>query len=193
MKEKKKTQKNKKNILFWIIFAIGILAVAVIIGFIVYNALKPREEELPLSEDGTYTYAGEPTKPSVEYGDPESDTYNFTGEYYDRAGESTSLSIIRGDEEGTYSISIFSQEDDYTSYSWEMDAAYDSDCNALLYEGGTCMRYLTNPTDPDADPEVFTLSEECTGKIFLHNDALLWLDDLNDKGNGMLFTIRTAE
>jgi hypothetical protein len=192
-KQKNKKQKPKKrNILFNILLGIGILAVVVIIGVLIYNALHKKVEELPVEEEVS-EYAGEPTKPNVEYGDPESDTYNFTGEYFDRAGENTSMSIIRGDEEGTYSISIFSQEDDYTSYSWEMDATYDSDCKALLYEDGTYYRYLTNPSDPDADPEVFTLSEEATGKIFLHNDALVWLDDIDDKGSGMLFTIRTAE
>ncbi len=158
----------------------------------IYNATKNREEEP--TEVSEVPDVGEPSKPAVVYGDPESDTYDFIGDYFDRAGGNTTLSITRGDEEGIYSISIFSIEDDYTSYSWQIDdAVYDSDCKALLYEGCTYMRYLSDPADPDADPEVFELSSDGSGKIFLHDDALVWLDDLDQKGDSMLFTRRTAE
>ncbi|MBQ1547228.1 MAG: hypothetical protein IIZ61_02435 [Lachnospiraceae bacterium] len=193
MKAEKRNKKNdkKKNILFWILLTIGILAVATTIGVLIYNAVKNRKTDETFDE--TYTYAGEPTKPSVEYGDAESDTIDFSGEYFDRAGEKTSLSIIRGDEDGSYSVSIFTQEDDYTSYSWEIDASYDGDSKALLYEGGTCIRYFTDPSDSDGEPEAFVLYENGSGKIFSHDDSLLWLDDVDDKGSGMLFTRRTAE
>ncbi len=194
MKEKnnrKKTNK-KKGIRFYVLLGIGILALAAVIGLLIYNATKNREEEP--TEVSEVPDVGEPTKPAVVYGDPESDTYDFIGDYFDRAGENTTLSITRGDEEGSLSISIFSIEDDYTSYSWQIDdAVYDSDCKALLYEGCTYMRYLSDPADPDADPEVFELSSDGSGKIFLHDDALVWLDDLDQKGDSMLFTRRTAE
>ena len=173
---------------------IGILVVAVVVFFIILavilirNRTAPEVEEeiLPVSEEGV-------TKPQYALGDADSDSFDFTGDYFDRAGEQTTLTIARGDEEGSYSVSILSQENEISTLAWEMEAVYDSETKSLSYDGCEHMRYLTDPDDPEADPTYIQLSGDGTGRIFLHDGALFWLDDEGDAGSGMIFTERTAE
>ena len=192
-RKQKKNTKRKMNTRDKVLICIGILAVVVIVVIFIVNAIRNRDTEDEAVEEYTYVDVGEPSKPQYELGDADSDTFDFSGEYFDRAGEQTNMSIIRGNEEGSYTITILHQENDISTLSWEIEATYDSDSKSLSYEGCTHMRYLLDPDDPEADPEYFELSSDGSGHIFKRDDALFWLDDEADMGSGMLFTERTAE
>ena len=191
-RNKKKTTNKKMNTRDKVLIGIGILAVAVIVVIFIVNAIRNRNTE-EADEDWTYVDVGEPSKPQYELGDADSDTFNFSGDYFDRAGEQTSMSIVRGNEEGSYTITILYQENDISTLSWEIEATYDSDSKSLSYDSCTHMRYLQDPDDPEADPEVIELSGDGTGHIFKRDGSLFWLDDAEDMGSGMLFTERAAE
>ena len=188
---KEKNTVKKLNTKAKVGICIAAVAVVVVIVVVIVNVVRNRNAEEPVEEPTVDV--GEPTKPSYTYGDADSDSFDFSGDYFDRAGEQTSMSITRGDEEGSYNVSILYQENDISTLAWEIEAVYDSETKALSYDGCTHMRYLLDPDDPEADPSYIELPGDGTGHIFMHDDALFWLDDADDMGNGMLFTERTAE
>lgn len=192
-RRQKKTTNKITNTLYKVLLGVGILAVVAVITIFIINAIRGDRDTEEVIEEEPVVDVGEPSKPQYELGDADSDKFDFSGEYFDRAGEQTNMTIVRGDEAGSYTVSILHQENDISTLAWEIEAVYDSDSKSLSYEGCTHMRYLLDPEDLDADPEVIELSGEGTGHIFKRDNALFWLDDAEDMGSGMLFTVRTAE
>ena len=186
-----KTGTNKKKQIRWnkVILIIGIVVVVIIaLVFIVRLFMVPREEQ---QEESETVETEEKLTDLVVYGDSGADSFEYSGEYFDRAGEVASMEISRDGD--TYSITIRTEEDEDSSRSWDMTATYDDTQKALMYSDCTGLRFIKDPADPDAAPTAIEEYSDGDGAIYKNGDNLFWVDHKDDAGSGMLFVKRTPE
>ncbi len=176
MRRRRKT--NKAGL---IITIIGIVAVAVIAVILIINFKKGKTgDEIAAQKE---LQEEQFNKDVIPYGDNESDTYDFSGDYFDTATQKGTMTIVK--DGNAYTISITYAESDDAISMWKMTAAYDKYRKALSYRDGTRADYIMASSEEDSERnEVYTGG---SGLIYLSSGSFYWVDDKEDMGAGLLF------
>ncbi len=164
-----------------IITLIGIVAVAVIAVILIINFKKGKTGNDATSK--TRQLEQEFDSDVIPYGDDESDTYDFTGDYFDTATQKGTMTI--GKDGTAYTISITYAESEDAVSMWKMTAAYDKYRKALVYRDGIRSDYVMASSEEESERnEVYTGG---SGFVYLASGSVYWVDDKEDMGAGLLF------
>ena len=168
-----------------IITIVGIVAVIAIAAILIINIVRGKDGS---SNRGTNALGtgilDETDEDVIPYGDNESDSYDFSGDYFDTATQNGTMTITRDGE--AYSINVTYAESDDSVTIWTMTAAYDKNRKALFYRDCVRTDYITG-TASDANAGGTEKYTEGTGYIYLSSGDLFWIDNKEDMGTGMLF------
>ena len=156
--------------------------------------IKPTKQGVSLSADdsafngvvGAYPYLGETWEAleqlSTDDGtdtDLQSDDVSldsFLGYWQDTF---TGNAIIQIEKENDYPYAQISWKDyNYETYYWQLYPDYDEDSKSLIYQDGEC--YL------EGDERNY-IYRNGTGKFYIKDDYLYWVDDIDKAGDGYTF------
>lgn len=110
--------------------------------------------------------------------------YQFSGLWYNTAGDRCSMSIVCMDEQSAF-IEIDWANSAYESSHWTFDAVYSEDDNSLVYENGSCYQQYYND---DGSIDETLVYDNGTGSFKLdENGEIYWQDDMENAGESALF------
>ncbi|MBQ1547779.1 MAG: hypothetical protein IIZ61_05235 [Lachnospiraceae bacterium] len=168
-----------------ILIIVGIVIVLAIIGVLIFNAVKGnREAKVKEREQNAQMDDAD----VIPYGDDESDTYDFSGDYFDVATMNATMTI--GKNGNGYNVSITYSETDDSITIWKMTASYNKNRKALVYSDCERSDYIMEePKDKSDETEVDTNTKytDGTGMIYLAKGSLYWVDDKEDMGTMLMF------
>ncbi len=199
---------EKKRRIFNILLIAGAVLIIVIAVIMILNATghgfgNKNAVSAPPTEAGVDV---------IPYGDPASDSYDYTGDYFDMSTQKGTMTIAR--QGSGYEISVTYADSDDTMTTWGMTAVYDKARKALYYYDCTKTDYVFTETPTDSEqvaaaedaieeatgeavelPKTETQSSvdqstaytDGTGYIYMSSENFYWIDDKEDMGNGLLF------
>ncbi len=173
-------KKNSKTGLILII--VGIIAIGVVAAILIINFKKGKTGGSLKSQLDKQHEQIDYEKDVIAYGDDESDSYDFTGDYFDTSTLKGTITIAKADD--GYSITITYPESDEAMTIWKMTASYDPYRKALVYRDCTRSDYFMTG-DEDSEPKV--AYSDGSGFIYMASKKFYWVDDKEDMGSGLLF------
>ncbi len=196
-----KKKKKKKNI-GRTLTIIGVVLLVIIVVILVINHIMGDRSPVRLIQNNLNI-----EQPAAEdgfvYGDPDSDSFDFTGDYFDTATNNATMTISRDGR--AYVISLTYSEGSDSLCVWNMIGAYDKNSKAIIYRECVRTDYTIEETTAEGETSTTeaTATEETssgvtssdkkevysdgTGKIYLKDGNLLWADDKEDMGSGLMF------
>ncbi len=181
MKKKKKSLKTST-----ILLIIGIITVAVIAVILIVNGMKGKNGTSVSEQAKDQKLLSEMDQDVIPYGDDDSDSYEFAGDYFDMATKKGTLHIEK--DGSTYNANITYTETDDSMAIWTMTCAYDKYKKALVFRDCTRTDYVMEEDSPVATDEKYT---DGSGLIYMTGGNLFWVDDKDDMGTGLLFSKTT--
>lgn len=151
MSKKTNGSKGRKLKATTIALIVGLIVIVVIVIILIVNAVRGNS---PAQNTPAFTNTQE-MEDILPYGDPESESYDFEGDYFDMATQKGTMTITRGS--GIYNINITYSESDDSMSIWSMTASYDNNRRALFYSDCVRTDYVFSNMD---EVNVDELSEE---------------------------------
>ena len=183
----RRKRKNSKTGLILII--IGIVAIAVIAAIMIINFKKGKTGGDIQSQLDEQRSQIDFETDVIAYGDDESDSYDFTGDYFDTSTRKGTMTITKAD--AGYNINITYAETDDVVTIWKMTSVYDPYRKALSFRDCTRTDYTMFSTEGESGgTDVYT---DGSGFIYLASGSLYWVDDKEDMGAGLMFTSADEE
>lgn len=124
---RKLTEKEKKKRIFNILLIAGAVLIVLIAVIMILNATGHGFKRS--SDAGSELMDGETDV--IMYGDPASDSYDFTGDYFDMSTLKGTMTITKN--MGSYNITITYSESEDSMTTWTMSATYNNVRKALFY------------------------------------------------------------
>ncbi|MCR5098837.1 MAG: hypothetical protein K6B14_07815 [Lachnospiraceae bacterium] len=165
-----------------ILIIVGIIAVGVVAAILIINFKKGKTGGDIKSQLDKQHEQIDYEKDVIAYGDDESDSYDFTGDYFDTSTLKGTITIAKADN--GYSVNITYPESDDAMTIWKMTASYDPYRKALVYRDCTRSDYIM-ASDEDSEPKV--VYSDGSGFIYMASKKFYWVDDKEDMGAGLLF------
>ena len=175
----KKKRRRNTNLIFVII---GVVLVVAIVVVLIINAT--RKNETVTRADQTPLTSANTDADVIPYGDPDSESYDFSGDYFDLATQKGTMTISR--EDSYYAISITYAESDDSLSMWSMTATYDKNRRGLVYRDCERVDYEFDDTS-SSDAEKKVVYSDGSGWVYLSGGSLSWVDDKEDMGTGLIF------
>ena len=177
MNKKKKMSTGK------IATIIGFVVLAVVIVILVINVIRGKNGQPNITDGMSGQDAAAEDEDVIPYGDEESASYDFTGDYFDMATQKGTMTITR--DGSAYAINITYSESDDSVAIWKMTAAYDKNRRALTYHDCTRTDFIAgSSSDSSSGGDKYT---DGSGFLYLSSGSVFWVDDKEDMGTGLLF------
>ena len=174
--------KKKKMSTGRIATIIGLVVLAVVIAILVINVIRGKNGQTNITDGMAGQDTAAADEDVIPYGDEESASYDFTGDYFDMATQKGTMTITR--DGSAYAINITYSESDDSVAIWKMTAAYDKNRRALTYRDCTRTDFIAGSSDSSAGGDKYT---DGSGFLYLSSGSVFWVDDKEDMGTGLLF------
>ena len=181
--------KSKRKKTGRIVTLVGIAAVIAIAGILIFNITHGKNGAKKATNALGTGIIDETDEDVIPYGDNDSDSHDFSGDYFDTATQNGTMTITKDGQ--VYSVNITYAETDDSVSIWTMTAAYDKNRKALFYRDCVRTDYVSG-SDDDSGMEGSEQYTEGSGYIYLSSGKLFWIDNKEDMGTGLLFE-NTAE
>ena len=178
--------KKKKMSIGRIATIIGLAVLAIVIAVLVINVIRGKNGQTNITDGMVGQDTASEDEDVIPYGDEESASYDFTGDYFDMATQKGTMTITR--DGSAYAINITYSESDDSVAIWKMTAAYDKNRRALTYHDCTRTDFIAGSSDFSSDSSAggdkYT---DGSGFLYLSSGSVFWVDDKEDMGTGLLF------